>query len=726
MGYSWFVPANGGNDFWTTDMDAATFSSFGDIQLAIAFSITEDGQQIAGYSYWYNMDLPSWTPGGFALWIPSDWNAGTVVEGSVVTSIPTPTETGWQFVELSPPIDLENGGTYALELAANGGFFWSQAYPPFSGAGIVNGPINVFSSTVGTNIGFGGTDELFNGFFGENTNVPGTAFPNSGGYNTGTPAIDVLIQASSVTDVATIAVTFKKFKLSGFSAEKSQATVAIKFKKFSVAGTSSEKSQVNAAISFKKFKLSGSSAEKSQGSAAVKFKKFSISASSVFRALFTGAIGFKKFKLAGSSAEKSQATAAVSFKKFKLSGSSAEKSQASAAVVFKKLKLSGSSAEKSQASAAVKFKKFVLAVSADAGVLVTYTSTTDGVDTYSTFSSLNNTGDSGNQDMRVLVPDSPSPDYEHAFLWLLPVEPEQGTTYGDSIATIKDLGAHNEYNLTCIQPGFPLDPWYGNNVDDPQTQQETFMLDLVDWAKSALHTTGTEKHYLIGFSKSGFGGQVLFLRNQPIFAAVASWDAACDYQTLDQYDGDSVFGEQSQLDTYELYDPNLETWKALGDTATVNRIWLGAGIDLIEATSDYSDRLTADSILHTYSFVEVDSHNWAPTPGWVAPALAAMLGGTEVVQFAGAVKFKKFSVAGTSSEKSQVNAAVKFKKIKFAGSSSEKSQASGAVKFKKLKLAAFGIEKSAASGTVVFKKIQLHGTEVHTVRSSSLFIFSQI
>ena len=252
-------------------------------------------------------------------------------------------------------------------------------------------------------------------------------------------------------------------------------------------------------------------------------------------------------------------------------------------------------------------------------------STSGHVTTYSTFSELNNTGSAGDQDMRVLVPDSPSGSYPHGFLWLLPVEPGQGTTFGDSIAVIQALDAQNQYNLTCIQPGFPIDPWYGNNVDDPQTQQETFMLQLVQWAKDNLATTGTEKHYLIGFSKSGFGGEVLFLRNQSVFSAVASWDTACDLQTLGEYDETPVFGEQSNLDNYSLYNPNLTTWKAEGDTATVNRIWLGAGINLITQTSDYAGRLTADGILNTYSFVEADSHAWDPSPGWVAPALAAML-----------------------------------------------------------------------------------------------------
>jgi hypothetical protein len=260
--------------------------------------------------------------------------------------------------------------------------------------------------------------------------------------------------------------------------------------------------------------------------------------------------------------------------------------------------------------------------------LITEGSTTGGITTYSVDATINSTGDSGPQVMRVLTPDSPAAGRLHGILWMLPVEPGQGTTFGDPLDHAKTLNIHNHYNLTCVQPGFPLDPWYMNHATDHQTQQETFMLQLVDWANSNIAPQGTEKHYLIGFSKSGFGGQVLFMRNQDVFEKVASWDAATDYETLAQYDGDDVAGTQSQLDTYKLFDPNLSGWVNGGNLKTVERIWLGAGINLVEATSDYSDRLTTDGALHEYVFAETSSHNWATTPDWVAPAVEFMLGGS--------------------------------------------------------------------------------------------------
>jgi hypothetical protein len=381
------------------------------------------------------------------------------------------------------------------------------------------------------------------------------------------------------------------------------------------------------------------------------------------------------------------------------------------------------------ANTAVNVAGVAAAVSADGGIgfgglQITLTGTSDGVSTYSTFTEINNTGSAGPQDMRVLPPSSPNAGYDHAFLWLLPVEPGQGTTFGDSIGTIQALNAHNDFNLTCIQPGFPEDPWYGNSADDPQTQQETFMLQLVNWANGNLHTTGTEKHYLIGFSKSGFGGQVLFMRNQPTFAGVISWDAAVDYQTIspDEYDGAYVFGEQSRMDEYKLYDPNLATWKTEGDTGTVNRIQLAAGINLTVQTSDYSDRLTADGILHTYTFVETDSHNWAPTPGWVEPSLIRLLG---ISSGHGSIAVRKPSIAAAGTETIKGTGSVHARKPSVLVTGSGIVTGSGHVSRHKPRIS--GTSKIVIAGSVHVRtrKPSLSGRNfVPEEEVSELFVFS--
>ena len=122
-----------------------------------------------------------------------------------------------------------------------------------------------------------------------------------------------------------------------------------------------------------------------------------------------------------------------------------------------------------------------------AALAVSYQGSSGGVDTYNVSYAGNGTG---TQSMRVLTPSAPDTSYPHAFLWMLPVEPGQGTTFGDSIGTAVTLGAQNAYNLTCIQPGFPINPWYADDPLDPSISQESFMRALAGWAAAHLAVTG--------------------------------------------------------------------------------------------------------------------------------------------------------------------------------------------------------------------------------------------
>jgi hypothetical protein len=259
-------------------------------------------------------------------------------------------------------------------------------------------------------------------------------------------------------------------------------------------------------------------------------------------------------------------------------------------------------------------------------ILVGSPVTVSGISTYAVTAGINTATGSVSaapHNVRVLQPVSPAAGRPHAFLWMLPVEPDQGTSFGDSIGYAKTLGLNDTYNLTCIQPGYPVDPWYINSDTDPTSQGDTYLMALFDWAEGAF---GAGKHYLIGFSKSGFGGQEIFWHHQDRVEKVASWDAAMDYQTLSDYDGAASLGSQTNLTNNKLYNPNLTTWKALGNTGTVKRIFLYAGINLVTPTADYHARLNADGILNDYTFASTGAHNWVTSPPWVPGAVAAMLG----------------------------------------------------------------------------------------------------
>ena len=206
-----------------------------------------------------------------------------------------------------------------------------------------------------------------------------------------------------------------------------------------------------------------------------------------------------------------------------------------------------------------------------ADLTVGFSSTSGGIDTWNVTSPWNG---GTTQHMRVLAPTAPNANYPHAFLIMLPVDPDQDTTFGDSIGTVQGLGAHNAYNLTCVQPGYApaagTGPWFGDNPLDPSISQEKFTLLLAAWIRANLATTGTEKVYLIGFSRSGLGGQFLHFRHPDVFAAVASWDSPlmmADYDGTDPTNGSSiggspanVFGTSASFVTNYQLAPHLAGW----------------------------------------------------------------------------------------------------------------------------------------------------------------------
>ena len=111
---------------------------------------------------------------------------------------------------------------------------------------------------------------------------------------------------------------------------------------------------------------------------------------------------------------------------------------------------------------------------------------------------------------------------------VLPVEAGLGNPRGrDGDAAALD--AQNQYNLTIVEPSFAIEPWYADNPTDPNLQYETFMTnDLVPWVTQNLATTGHEQNWLIGFSKSGIGGEDLILKHPDLFTLAASWDFPAD------------------------------------------------------------------------------------------------------------------------------------------------------------------------------------------------------
>ena len=253
---------------------------------------------------------------------------------------------------------------------------------------------------------------------------------------------------------------------------------------------------------------------------------------------------------------------------------------------------------------------------------VQYTGTdANGVASYNVVSADNGYG---TQVLRVLNPSNPAPGVAHNFVFLLPVEPGLGTQYGDGIDTLRSLDAQNEYNLTIVEPTFQFDSWYADNPTDSNIRYETFMTqDLVPWVTKNLSTTGHEQNWLIGFSKSGIGGEDLILKHPDVFAVVASWDFPADMTTYDQFGSSSAgeYGTDANYQAnYRLTSAFLDAHKA--PFLTKNRIWIGGYSIFQTDMSDYGALLTSKGILHSTEPPTVMLHRW--DSGWVQLALPAL------------------------------------------------------------------------------------------------------
>jgi putative esterase len=245
----------------------------------------------------------------------------------------------------------------------------------------------------------------------------------------------------------------------------------------------------------------------------------------------------------------------------------------------------------------------------------------NGVASYATVSAAN-----GNttEVMRVLAPTSPAAGVPHNFLFVLPVEANNGDTFGDGIDVMRQLNAQNQYNLTIIEPSFALEPWFADNPVNSSAQQETFMTQqLVPWVQANLGTTGQEQNWLIGFSKSGIGAEDLILKHPGLFTLAAAWDWPADMSSYDEYGSSSAnsYGTDANFQaSYRLTTAFLNAHKAPFTSA--NRLWIGGWNAFQTDMSDYDTLLTSLGIAHSTETPTLMPHAW--DSGWVPLALAAL------------------------------------------------------------------------------------------------------
>ena len=229
--------------------------------------------------------------------------------------------------------------------------------------------------------------------------------------------------------------------------------------------------------------------------------------------------------------------------------------------------------------------------------------------------------------VRVLAPDHPSIDYQHSFLFDLPVEPELAqSTYGNGLDELQRLGVQNQYNATIVEPIFPIDPWYADNPSDTTINFETFMSKyLPAWVDSNFATSGAEKNLLVGFSKSGYGALNLLFKHPSLFDAAAAFDFPADMAAYDDFGSSPSrnYGTDANFqNNYRLTDTFIDTWKAPFTTA--ERVWISEGPAYQSQVANFSALLTSHGVSHTLLAQINDAHTWSG--GWLSDAISGLFG----------------------------------------------------------------------------------------------------
>ena len=260
----------------------------------------------------------------------------------------------------------------------------------------------------------------------------------------------------------------------------------------------------------------------------------------------------------------------------------------------------------------------------DAGFEAHYLSTDEnGVESYQMISAYNGYGP---HVLRVLRPDNPAPGVAHNLLYVLEVSPEGDTTYGDGLETLRLLGAHNQYNVTLIAPSFPIDPWYADHPTDPNLKFESFMSwELQPWVTANLTSTGSEQHWLLGFSKSGTGGLDLLFKHPDLFTLGAFWDfPALGFTVFDQFGSSSASNYGTDANFQANYRLTAAFVQAHANPFLIdNRVLLSGYLYFQQEVADFDALLTATGIPHTLvPQTPRPPHGW--DSGWVPDALSGL------------------------------------------------------------------------------------------------------
>lgn len=222
--------------------------------------------------------------------------------------------------------------------------------------------------------------------------------------------------------------------------------------------------------------------------------------------------------------------------------------------------------------------------------------------------------------VRVLLPDIVLNDNEHRLrvIYVLPVEAGDGTHWGDALAEVQKHDLHNKHHVACVFPAFSDLPWYADHPENPQLQQEAYLLQDVLPLVEKNHPVRNdhEGRLLVGFSKSGWGAWSLLLRHPDVFRRAAAFDAPMMMDAPGKYGSGPIFGTVENFQKYQI--TSLLRQRASELENKPSRLMLiGQGNFQSEHTK-IKLHLESLKISNTWTEGSVREHSWHS--GWLSDA----------------------------------------------------------------------------------------------------------
>lgn len=228
----------------------------------------------------------------------------------------------------------------------------------------------------------------------------------------------------------------------------------------------------------------------------------------------------------------------------------------------------------------------------------------------------------GKTQVRVLLSERIEKGARYPVVYVLPVEAQNESRYGDGLKEIKKLGLVDKHRAIFVAPTFSHLPWYADHPTDPAIRQESYILKVVvPFIEKEYPALAEAKgRLLLGFSKSGWGAWSLLLRRPDQFAKAVAWDAPLTQMKVGLYGSGPIFASEENFDSYRLTKLIETRGKELGDDNRL--ILLGVG-NFKEQHEKMHALLLEKKIPHFYTDGPLRKHDWHS--GWVAEGVAALL-----------------------------------------------------------------------------------------------------